>query len=109
MTLFDGHGEPPVTAHVYADGLLGHEATDTSAQAAIAKLPTAGKDAARVLAAIRDHGGLTDDAGEQVLGMRHTTYSARRRGLVLDGRVVDSGRRRLTSAGRSAIVWESVR
>lgn len=117
LSLFDA-AEPPrvappgqfagrASADLYADGALGHEATDTSEQAAHAALHTAGRDAARVLAAITDRAsaGLTDDEGEQVLALRHTTYSARRRGLVLDGLVVDSGARRLTSANRKAIVW----
>ena len=49
--------------------------------------------------------GLTDDEIEQTLDMRHQTVSARRRELVLLGKVVDSGRTRPTRSGRQATVW----
>lgn len=94
-----------IDAHVYADGVLGHEDTETSLGAAIAERGLAKGDAQRVYRLIVEHGGLTDDEGEQLLGLRHTTYSARRRGLVLDGFVIDSGTKRLTSAQRPATVW----
>lgn len=60
-----------------------------------------------VMSAIRDAGerGLTDDEGEVALRLPHQAYSARRRGLVLEGLVEDSGRRRRTRHGRSAAVW----
>ena len=49
--------------------------------------------------------GATDDEIEQALNMRHQTVSARRRELVLLGKVVDSGRTRATRSGRQATVW----
>ncbi len=49
--------------------------------------------------------GCTDDELEQDLNMRHQTVSARRRELVLLGKVVDSGRTRATRSGRQATVW----
>jgi hypothetical protein len=52
--------------------------------------------------------GLTDDELEQATGWRHQTVSARRRELVLLGKVKDSGKRRPTRSGRSATVWEAV-
>lgn len=51
--------------------------------------------------------GATDDEIEQGLDMRHQTASARRRELVLAGRVVERRTlpRRTTRSGRSAQVW----
>jgi hypothetical protein len=49
--------------------------------------------------------GATDDELERETGLSHQTVSARRRGLVQKGRVVDSGLRRLTRSGRKATVW----
>ena len=50
-------------------------------------------------------GGVTDDQIEQDLDILHQTASARRRELVLLGKVKDSGRRRRTRSGRLATVW----
>lgn len=55
--------------------------------------------------AMRDDYGATDDEVEFVTGMIHQTASARRRELVLDGLVKDSGQRRDTRSGRKATVW----
>ncbi len=52
--------------------------------------------------------GRTDDEIEQALNMRHQTVSARRRELVLAGKVVDSGRTRKTRSGCKATVWVTV-
>lgn len=49
--------------------------------------------------------GLTDDQIEQMTGLMHQTASARRRGLVVKGRVRDSGQVRSTRSGRNASVW----
>ncbi len=49
--------------------------------------------------------GATDDELEVALTLRHQTASARRRELVLLGKVVDSGRRRKTRSGCLATVW----
>ena len=49
--------------------------------------------------------GLTVDALEQVLQRSHQTVSARVNELRDRGWVVDSGHRRKTRSGRSAIVW----
>ncbi len=49
--------------------------------------------------------GRTDDEIEQALNMIHQTASARRRELVLAGKVKDSGRTRATRRGRQATVW----
>jgi len=49
--------------------------------------------------------GLTDEQVEAATGMRHQSASARRRGLVLKGRLKDSGKRRKNLSGSSAAVW----
>ena len=49
--------------------------------------------------------GFTDDECEGVLGLRHQTASARRRELVLEGRMEWSGRYRPTRSGTKARVW----
>jgi len=60
-----------------------------------------------VLAHIMRHGalGATCDEIEIAERMRHQSASARVRELVLDGMVVDSGRRRHTRSGRPARVY----
>lgn len=50
--------------------------------------------------------GATDDELEELTGLSHHTVSPRRRELVLAGLVRDSGYRRPTRTGRTAIVWE---
>ncbi len=49
--------------------------------------------------------GFTDDELEEVMNLRHQTLSARRRELVLQCRIKDSGLRRKTRSGRTATVW----
>jgi hypothetical protein len=51
------------------------------------------------------HEGLTTQQCEAVTGLEHTTCSARVNELVRDGRLVDSGERRKTRSGRSAVVY----
>lgn len=53
----------------------------------------------------RGGAGATDDEIEAALGMRHQTASARRRELVLAGRVFDSGCTRPTRSGAGAAIW----
>ena len=80
--------------------------SDTSEGAAESIAPTASSLAGKVLALIRRQGeyGATRDEIEQRLGMLMQTVTARVRGLVLDGFIKDSGRRRLTRSGRKAEV-----
>jgi len=61
----------------------------------------------QVLAQIKACGirGSTDDELERALKLRHQTASARRRELCLQNAVRDSGERRKTRSGRSAVVW----
>lgn len=81
--------------------------SDTSVAAAQSVKQFTPKTRNKVELAIRMNSsyGMTDDEIEDYLGMRHQSASARRRELVLMGRVVDSGRRRTTRSGRKAAVW----
>lgn len=54
-------------------------------------------------------GGLTCDEVEVELNLRHQTASCFIRFLTQDGYLRDSGDRRITRAGRKAIVWETAR
>jgi len=67
----------------------------------------AGRLERRVREALRDAGprGLTDAEIEEVTGLCGNTARPRRVRLVETGLVVDSGRRRPTPSGRSAVVW----
>lgn len=110
-----------------AKGIHGHittpEAPKTLPAAWRATAPSTSREAARriepaqipirgrVLRHLIERGeaGATDDEAEAVLGIRALTYTPRRRELVMLGLVRDSGRRRRTGAGRSAVVWVAVR
>lgn len=96
--------ERPARPAPYVPSVAG---SSTSEAAARAKAPTAESDESRVLAYIVARGarGATDDEIEEALEMRHQNASARRRGLVLARKVVDSGRARDTRSGRAATVW----
>lgn len=66
----------------------------------------------RVLGVLQSHpAGLTDDEGAELLEAwfkapaDRLTFGRRRQELVRDGLVLDSGYRRTTPHGRSAIVW----
>lgn len=79
----------------------------TSRKAAIALYPSSGTKRRQVLDAIARSGerGMIDDEIEALLGMRHTTCSARRKELQNDGWIEHSGRYRKTSASKDAAVW----
>jgi hypothetical protein len=97
-------------SHPYANGLVPRVAgSDTSADAADSQEPQLVTKQMTVLGLLRDApDGLTDDELEEKTGWRHQTVSARRRELVLSGRVRDTGARRMTSSGRQATVWGAV-
>jgi parvulin-like peptidyl-prolyl isomerase len=80
---------------------------ETSRKAAQAARRRSTTDRARVLGYLggRGAGGATDDEIEQALDLAHTTASARRRGLYLEGLVVWCGSTRPTRSGRPANVW----
>src|SRR5262245_19727326 len=111
-----GHevNHPPALFDRYPSGLYDggppHEAASTSTAAAASMATPSGKLRARVLSEIESAGGtgLTDDEIERLTGMRHQTASARRRELVLLGKVRSNGETRATSSGRAAKVWVSV-
>lgn len=86
----------------------GHaKGSKTSKAAAESMKPKAASLRSQVLSFIEDKRvwGATDDEIEVALGLRHQTASARRRELVLEGLVCDSGTQRKTRSGRSATVW----
>ena len=88
-------------------GVAPSVASPTSASAAESIQPHLSELQQAVLRYIRCKAGdgATDDEIERYLGMRHQTVSARRRELVLMGRVVDRGWTRRTRSGRKATVW----
>lgn len=86
------------------------EGSDTSAEAAEFIEPHRAPIRDRILALLKcEISGLCDWEIEERLDLKHTTASARRRELVLDGLVVDSGKRRETPSGCKATVWRAVR
>lgn len=113
---FQGHAIGCSRPEAYPSGLYDGrppaeplDLAGTSRAAADSALANSSAMRSKVLGAIRTAGaGMTDDEVERALGLRHQTASARRRELVLLGLVRDSGRRRRTSSGRMAAVWEVV-
>ena len=94
-----------IVAHRTYGGMPPHVDADTSRAAAEQIEPTAGTLRAEVLAAIRAWEGATDEQLQEYLHMPANTQRPRRRELVLQRLVVDSGQRRATNSGRQAIVW----
>jgi hypothetical protein len=83
--------------------------SDTSEAAAQSMMHTVGQLRTRVHRVIESSPcGMTCDEVEVALKLRHQTASARVRELAIMGRIRDSGRRRKTRSGRSAVVWEYV-
>jgi hypothetical protein len=92
-----------------------HNRTQTSIDAARSLKPTLNGKRLQVYELITHCGdtGLTCDEAERMLGQRHTTVSARINELAHErngqpAMIRDSGLRRLTSAGRKAIVWVAI-
>jgi hypothetical protein len=83
----------------------------TSKAAAKAAKPAAGTHRANVLAMLAKVGamGLTDEQMQDILDMNPSTQRPRRIELVRSGHVKDSGRKRNTTSGRKATVWEVVK
>ena len=90
--------------HLY-DGRAPHVAGSETSEAAGASVDRLSLRDQVYALILRRRTGLTDDDIEDELLMRHQTASARRRELVLQGKVVDSGRKRPTRSGRLATVW----
>ena len=80
--------------------------SDTSREAAISVLESATTLRARVYRAIRDWGELTDEEIQGICRMNPSTQRPRRIELVERGIVRDSGKRRATKSGRSAVLWQ---
>lgn len=109
----------PVTAAALAGldqaGQLHKDAHDTETLAAGAMRPHTKRLRELVLELLRGRpDGLTDDDGAQLLRAKvpsadRLTFGRRRQELVTAGLVRDSGHRRPTPHGRSAIVWQAVR
>lgn len=89
------NGTPPHQAH-----------SETSKEAAIAALPNAATDRARILDFIRARGvhGATSDECQAEFGLAHQTGSARVAELLQGGFIIESGRRRKTRRNRDADV-----
>ena len=58
---------------------------------------------------INSVGGATDEEATEALALRPNTYRPRRVELMEQGYVKDSGQRRHTASGRSAVVWIATR
>jgi hypothetical protein len=92
------------------DGSPPSEDSDTSRAAAKSMTVTSNSMRGKVLTLIEEGmffgvTGATDDEVEDYTGWLHQTVSARRRELVLLGKIKDSGMRRKTRSGRQATVW----
>lgn len=61
----------------------------------------------KIYYAIKWRGGKTCDEIEVMLGLRHQTASCFIRFLTQDGLLIASNERRMTRAGRTAIVWKT--
>lgn len=80
---------------------------ETSREALKSQKDKAPTDCGAILARLkRGRTGLTCDALETLLSMSHQTASARLRDLAMRGDILDSGKRRKTRTGRTAIVWQ---
>lgn len=82
-----------------------HDAPATSHAAAVAIQPVMGRARQRVYACIHRSDGMTDEEIQDALNMNESTERPRRGELVDSKHVTDSGRKRPTRSGCSAIVW----
>lgn len=80
-------------------------ATDTSIEAAAKIAPAASTLRRAVLQYIENNGPSTDEEMQKALGMPANTQRPRRRELVQQGLLYDSGARKKTASGRNAILW----
>ena len=86
--------------------VLSKRASTTSRQAAEKILPVSGTMRREIYELVQRANGLTDYELEEILKRKHQTVSASRRGLVIDGFLVDSGRTRKNDVDNDCIVWE---
>ncbi len=94
-------------AYTYTDGLLGHQSTDTSREAAARGLRVAETKAGEAYRLFERAGtdGLTDDELARDMG-EYPSARPRRIGLFHKKLIVDGGMRRKTRTGSWAVVWE---
>ena len=81
------------------------DAAETQILSALEAYPASGTQRRAVLLFITDLGGATDEEIQLGLGMNPSTQRPRRVELVEGGWIEDSGERRKTRSGRSAVVW----
>lgn len=101
--------EKPVKRNVTRTG---HAHPETSHHAAEIVLPRTGTLRHTLYRAILQatstpKRGMTDGDLEDLTGRKHESVSASRNTLMNDGLIRDSGLRRLTDSGSTAIVWEA--
>ena len=78
--------------------------SDTSRMAAASVAPSFSGVRLQVLRAISRH-SLTDEQGQSIVGMTGNSYRPCRVTLMDAGYVEDTGSRRKTASGRTAVVW----
>ena len=86
--------------------ILSSRSRVTSRKAAERMLPRSGTMRREIYELVQRANGLTDYELEELLNGKHQTVSASRRGLVIDGFLVDSGRTRKNDVGNECIIWE---
>jgi response regulator of citrate/malate metabolism len=102
-----GKEEWPIVQGVLFDVCQNYHGNADTSKAAHAAFPEGSKETLRVVVfrAISEKGEATCDELEQRTGLSHQTCSARITELVIESKIIDTGRRRTTRAGRPARVY----
>lgn len=79
--------------------------SDTSRESAKAVAPNFSARMMLILEKIAIVGGMTDEEGQYGLEIDGNSYRPARVTLAKHGLIMDSGERRKTNSGRSAVVW----
>lgn len=89
---------------------IGRRSPETSQIAAQRVFPRTGTKRWTIFEMIKGNGsfGLCDHEIEELTGWLHQSASSIRNGLMNDGWIIDSGKRRKTPQGNGAIVWITV-
>jgi len=83
---------------------------DTSHEAASCLNPAyINEQSKRIISVVIDLDGLTDEQGQDILGISGNSYRPMRVALVRKGMMYASDERRKTKSGRNAIVWRASR